>query len=156
MERTTFLMQQALASSIMLPRPRSRSVSRTTSIPSLGKLFSSSEDTRFPTTSHSSDKKNYKSLPQPANQQQDKRPHVHSWNGVPAQYINSPSLLALSSSKLSEDEKGKLPSLFFYIMKINPAFALEKRLTCDALLLDMASFSFSFFNSKLIAYLSNF
>ncbi|KAG1044014.1 hypothetical protein G6F43_011525 [Rhizopus delemar] len=105
MERTTFLMQQALASSIMLPRPRSRSVSRTTSIPSLGKLFSSSEDTRFPTTSHSSDKKNYKSLPQPANQQQDKRPHVHSWNGVPAQYINSPSLLALSSSKLSEDEK---------------------------------------------------
>lgn len=146
-------MQQALASSIMLPRPRSRSVSRATSIPSLGKLFSSSEDTRFPTTSHSSDKKNYKSLPQPANQQQDRRPHIHSWNGVPTQYINSPSLLALSSSKLSEDEKGKLPS-FFYIMKINPDFALEKRLTCDALLLDMASFSF--FNSKLIAYLSNF
>ncbi|KAG1328957.1 hypothetical protein G6F62_007898 [Rhizopus arrhizus] len=107
MERTTFLMQQALASSIMLPRPRSRSVSRATSIPSLGKLFSSSEDTRFPTTSHSSDKKNYKSLPQPANQQQDRRPHIHSWNGVPTQYINSPSLLALSSSKLSEDEKEK-------------------------------------------------
>lgn len=105
--RIRFLMQQALSTSSTLPRPKSMSISRATSIPALGKLFNSNEEYR------SSRKRDSQARPL-SSPKQTTRSNVNSWNGASVQQLSNnqnsslTSLTSLFSSKSSDDEKGNL------------------------------------------------
>ncbi|RCH78441.1 hypothetical protein CU098_002928, partial [Rhizopus stolonifer] len=87
-DRTSFLIQQALVNS--LPRSSAKPITRATSIPTLGKIFSGGEDLRVST---SYDKRyQTKYLPPLIKQVSNtttKRTPIYSWNGIPTQYITS-------------------------------------------------------------------
>ncbi|CAO3676840.1 unnamed protein product [Rhizopus stolonifer] len=87
-DRTSFLIQQALINS--LPRSSAKPITRATSIPTLGKIFSGGEDLRVST---SYDKRyQAKYLPPLIKQVSNtttKRTPIYSWNGIPTQYITS-------------------------------------------------------------------
>ncbi|KAI9258531.1 hypothetical protein BY458DRAFT_279964 [Sporodiniella umbellata] len=85
-EQNAFINQRALSRSLS----RSKPITRATSIPTLGKLFSGSEELRI---SSSYDKKfmsQVKLLPPLKQQYSDttKRLPVHSWSGVPSEYLS--------------------------------------------------------------------
>ncbi|CEG74875.1 hypothetical protein RMATCC62417_10009 [Rhizopus microsporus] len=121
--RIRFLMQQALSTSSTLPRPKSMSISRATSIPALGKLFNSNEEYR------SSRKRDSQARPL-SSPKQTTRSNVNSWNGASVQQLSNnqnsslTSLTSLFSSKSSDDEKAN-------------EIEKDKNVTCDDLLLDM-------------------
>ncbi|RCH82886.1 hypothetical protein CU097_000381, partial [Rhizopus azygosporus] len=121
--RIRFLMQQALSTSSTLPRPKSMSISRATSIPVLGKLFNSNEEYR------SSRKRDSQARPL-SSPKQTTRSNVNSWNGASVQQLSNnqnsslTSLTSLFSSKSSDDEKAS-------------EIEKDKNVTCDDLLLDM-------------------